>query len=147
MVWTRLVDALSSRAAFYPPDPPSYELAAHGDGAHEAYLRPTQRGLRPVPRAVALRVPLPGRGGGEVVAALVAPPGGAPRGLLLHSHGEFSCVLGRPVEAENILETTNQPTNQPTTNYRPLPKIKFQATPSTSPRCFLYTSSSRRAST
>ncbi len=24
--------------------------------------------------------------------------------------GEFSCVLGRPVEAENILET-NQPTN------------------------------------
>jgi hypothetical protein len=42
--------------------------------------------------------------------------------------GEFSCALGRPVEAENILET-NQPTNQPTnqlTNYRPLPKIKFQ---------------------
>ena len=29
--------------------------------------------------------------------------------------GEFSCVLGRPVEAENILET-NQPTNQPTTH-------------------------------
>jgi V-type H+-transporting ATPase subunit B len=27
--------------------------------------------------------------------------------------GEFSCVLGRPVEAENILET-NQPTDQPT---------------------------------
>jgi threonine dehydratase len=26
--------------------------------------------------------------------------------------GEFSCVLGRPVEAENVLET-NQPTNQP----------------------------------
>jgi hypothetical protein len=35
---------------------------------------------------------------------------------------EFSCALGRPVEAENILET-----NQPLTNYRPLPKIKFQA--------------------
>jgi hypothetical protein len=35
--------------------------------------------------------------------------------------GEFSCVLGRPVEAETIQETnqptnqaTNQPTNQPT---------------------------------
>ena len=28
---------------------------------------------------------------------------------------EFSCVLGRPVEAENILET-NEPTNQPTTH-------------------------------
>jgi hypothetical protein len=27
--------------------------------------------------------------------------------------GEFSCALGRPVEAENMLET-NQLTNQPT---------------------------------
>ena len=44
--------------------------------------------------------------------------------------GELSCVLGRPVEAENILEAnqpTNQPTNPPLTNYRPLPKLKFQA--------------------
>ena len=33
------------------------------------------------------------------------------------STGEFSCVLGQPVEAENVLETnqpTDQPTNQPT---------------------------------
>jgi hypothetical protein len=44
---------------------------------------------------------------------------------------ESSCVLGRPVEAENILET-NQPTNQPTTNYRPLPQNKLQRSP-TSP--------------
>jgi hypothetical protein len=42
--------------------------------------------------------------------------------------GEFSCVLGRPVEAENIVEP-NQPTNQPLTSYRPLPKIKLQPTP------------------
>ena len=35
--------------------------------------------------------------------------------------GEFSYALGRPVEAENILET-NQPTNQPTTDNRPPPK-------------------------
>ena len=30
-------------------------------------------------------------------------------------NGEFSCILGRPVEAEKILEA-NQPTNQPTTH-------------------------------
>jgi hypothetical protein len=35
--------------------------------------------------------------------------------------GEFSCVLGRPVEAENI--PGNQSTNEALTNYRPLPKI------------------------
>ena len=46
---------------------------------------------------------------------------------------EFSCVFGPPVEAENILET-KQPTNQPLTNYRPLPKLKFQsASTSSSP--------------
>ena len=36
--------------------------------------------------------------------------------------GEFGGVLGRPVGAEDALET-NQPTDQPLTNFRPLPKI------------------------
>jgi hypothetical protein len=35
-----------------------------------------------------------------------------PEGKVVKVKGEFSCVLGRPVEAENILET-NQPTLQP----------------------------------
>ena len=34
---------------------------------------------------------------------------------------EFTCALGRPVEAENILET-NQRTNEPNPDYRPLLK-------------------------
>jgi serine/threonine protein kinase len=71
---------------------------------------------------------LAGEGGGATPAA--------------DAFGEFSCVLGRPVKAENILET-NQPTNQPTnqlTHYRPLPKIKSQPLASCSsrsrrPRC------------
>jgi hypothetical protein len=41
------------------------------------------------------------------------------RGVFFSDLGEFSCFLELPVEAENVLET-----NQPTTNYRPLPKIK-----------------------
>ncbi len=44
-------------------------------------------------------------------------PGADP--LDFEGDGEFSCVLGGPVEAENILETNqpiNQPTNQPTTH-------------------------------
>jgi hypothetical protein len=48
------------------------------------------------------------------------------------SYSKFSCVLGRPVEAENVLET-NQPTNQsinrPLTHYRPLPKNEFKVHP------------------
>jgi hypothetical protein len=52
-------------------------------------------------------------------------------------HCESSRALGRPVEAEIALETdqpTDRPTNQPPlTNYRPLPKIKFQ-TITTRPR-------------
>jgi hypothetical protein len=37
--------------------------------------------------------------------------------------GEFSCALRRPVEAENVLETTHPPTHPPLTKHRPLPGI------------------------
>jgi hypothetical protein len=35
------------------------------------------------------------------------------KGEASYYNSEFSCVLGRPAKAENVLET-NQPTNQPT---------------------------------
>jgi hypothetical protein len=50
-----------------------------------------------------------------------------------HAGGEFqvhfrsSCALYRPVEAEDVLESRTRPTDEPLTNYRPLPKIKSQA--------------------
>ena len=47
--------------------------------------------------------------------ALFALDGGITREPRAAEPGEFGCVLGRPVKAENILEA-NQPTNQPTTH-------------------------------
>jgi hypothetical protein len=62
---------------------------------------------------------------GLLAEAGVEPVAGAPPHLW---QCEISCVLGRPVEAENVVETnqptnqpTKKPTNQPLTNCRPLP--------------------------
>ena len=82
-----------------------------------------------------IRLPRLGRRGDAADQFTGAPPAGRRLfrarllQLVLLPSGEFSCVLGRPVEAENILEAnqpTNQPTNSPLTHNRPLPKLKFQ---------------------
>ena len=38
-----LVDKIGSKLAFFPPDPPSYKVEQHGDGAREEYVQPTRR--------------------------------------------------------------------------------------------------------
>jgi hypothetical protein len=39
----RLVDRVGSRLAFFPPEPPSYQIGQHGDGAREEYVQPSRR--------------------------------------------------------------------------------------------------------
>lgn len=36
----RLVDKVSSKLAFFPPQPPSYQIAQHGDCEREEYVQP-----------------------------------------------------------------------------------------------------------
>lgn len=43
MVWHKVTDALSAKLAFFPPSPPSYQLAQHGDGEQETYIQPLCR--------------------------------------------------------------------------------------------------------
>jgi hypothetical protein len=47
--------------------------------------------------------------------------------------GEFSCVIGPPVEAGNTLKPTNQPTNQPT-NHSLIPSPRNSQSTTSSPR-------------
>jgi hypothetical protein len=89
----------------------------------------TRAGMLGIKRQLELRADvaiLERRAGGLGWRAAAAASGAAPApreratlasladGRALLFGGEFNCVLGRPVEAENIIET-NQPTNQPTT--------------------------------
>jgi hypothetical protein len=39
----KIIDSISRGLAFYPPTPPSYEVAQHGDGDQELYIQPTVR--------------------------------------------------------------------------------------------------------
>ncbi|KAL4421927.1 hypothetical protein ABPG77_005211 [Micractinium sp. CCAP 211/92] len=99
MVLKKLTDAVSSRLAFFPPQPPSYRLDQHGDGEHETYIQPVQPHVKRVPRAVVHQL---GSRKETIVAAFI-PGAGAPAGssgasggrpaspgvrwTLLHSHG------------------------------------------------------------
>jgi hypothetical protein len=38
---SKLVDNISSKLAFFPPSPPTYEVATHLDGTKDKYLQPT----------------------------------------------------------------------------------------------------------
>ena len=92
MVWQRILDAIGSPLAFYPPSPPSYRLANHGDGAREQFFEPVASGLRKVARAEVLHLPTGRRTKGEeelICCAFVPAPGGrdAVRWTILHSHG------------------------------------------------------------
>lgn len=76
--------------AFFPPQPPSYQLAQHGDGERETYVQPTRSNLKKVPRACVFQV---GSKRETIVAAFLPAPGGGGDGgagsrwTLLHSHG------------------------------------------------------------
>jgi hypothetical protein len=131
------LSALAARRAADPPDLPGFEsplrcrllpaaamdAAADGPGAAAAAdgpAAPQQTTAAPpapagtartfyrrelLPPALALAAP-----GGQALFAAALAAGGA-RGFFPLIQRESSCVLGRPVEAENILQT-NQPTNQ-----------------------------------
>lgn len=89
MVLTRVLDSVSSRLAFFPPSPPSYSLARHGDGAGELYVKPQNEGARAIPGAKVHRLPTGkgGVGGDVIVAAYIPSPGPPTRFTVLHSHG------------------------------------------------------------
>jgi len=88
MVWTRIVDNVSSRFAFFPPSPPSYCLDNYGDGEREVYIKPVQRGIRKVSNAkVHLIQSAKGRNGENIVVAFVPAPGPPVKFTVLHSHG------------------------------------------------------------
>lgn len=36
----RIVDHVSSKLAFFPPRPSTYQVAEHQDGSHELYIQP-----------------------------------------------------------------------------------------------------------
>ena len=88
MLWSRIIDSISGRFAFFPPTPPSYTLEPHGDGQRELSINPiVQRGHHKVSRAQVFQLPIPNnRNGDTIVAAYIAAPSPV-RFTLLHSHG------------------------------------------------------------
>lgn len=86
MVWTRIVDGISGRLAFFPPTPSSYLIEAHGDG-RGYYARPVEPGIKKVPRADVRHLNVPGsRTNEKIVAAYIAAPVNV-RFTLISSHG------------------------------------------------------------
>ncbi|PSC68542.1 alpha beta-hydrolase [Micractinium conductrix] len=95
MVLKKVTDAVSSKMAFFPPQPATYKLAQHGDGEHETYVLPTQSGTKRVPRAKVYQI----ASKKETIVAAFVPAAGGPsssgssgsslgvRWTLLHSHG------------------------------------------------------------
>lgn len=104
MVFGKLTDAVSSKMAFFPPTPPSYKLAQHGDGQHETYIEPVRGHTKRVPRAQVYQLAskketivaafIPGAGSSASSGGGSSNPGssnpGSSRGVrwtLVHSHG------------------------------------------------------------
>lgn len=94
--WARLVDNISSKLAFFPPAPPTYEVREHQDGTGELYIQPTLPFLLKVVDCDVLKIrtkALKGGGGDEEIVAVrvpYRPPGGVHRGrilTILYSHG------------------------------------------------------------
>ena len=86
MVWTRIVDGISGRLAFFPPTPSSYLIEAHGDG-HGHYARPVEPGVKKVPRAQVVTLNVPGSRTNEKIIAAYIPAPSKVRFTLLSSHG------------------------------------------------------------
>ncbi|KAF8064605.1 abhd17c [Scenedesmus sp. PABB004] len=86
--WGRVVDAIASRLAFFPPDPPSYSVQEHRDGSGQLYIQPLDRSYQ---RVTSARVAwLDTASGSRIVSAFVPHldgRGGRARTTLLYSHG------------------------------------------------------------
>ncbi|GFR40567.1 hypothetical protein Agub_g1144 [Astrephomene gubernaculifera] len=65
--WDRLVENISSRLAFFPPQPPTYDVREHQDGTGELYLHPLAPDVPRVPQCKVKVIPVPPlkRGGGS----------------------------------------------------------------------------------
>eukprot|EP00877_Chromochloris_zofingiensis_P011070 jgi/Chrzof1/6216/Cz17g16030.t1 len=93
--WNRMVDNIASKLAFFPPNPPTYEVKSHGDGGGELYVQPTDKSY---PRVLSAKVhytttpKLKGYScGGESIVTAFVPykdaRGRQVRPTLLYSHG------------------------------------------------------------
>jgi abhydrolase domain-containing protein 17 len=80
-----IADVCSAKMAFFPPNPPSYEVGHHGDGAREPLILPTAPGVKRVPGAEVFKLPR-GRSSRSIVVVNVPSPTPV-RHTLLHSHG------------------------------------------------------------
>lgn len=38
--WSKVIDSISSKLAFFPPSPPSYEVKEHADDTGDLYIKP-----------------------------------------------------------------------------------------------------------
>ncbi len=112
--------AAAARAAAAPDAPPAATAAAAaavewGLACPICFVEPLAPGAPRCPRcARTFAAPGPFL---DLTLASGAPGAPAPprawggQTLFQNRLGEFSCILGWPVEAENVLEPTNQPTN------------------------------------
>ncbi|CAD7695612.1 unnamed protein product [Ostreobium quekettii] len=90
--WGRLVETISSRLAFFPPSPPTYQLLTHQDGTGELYIQPDLPQLQKVLGCDVFMVKVPRGEAHEIVAARIPyrPPGGVQNKrilTMLYSHG------------------------------------------------------------
>ena len=84
MLFTPLLDRISRSTAFFPPDPPTYKLDRHGDGAQELFIQPVVSGIKKVPRAQVALIPVESKE--NIVAAFIPAPKSSHK-TLLYSHG------------------------------------------------------------
>lgn len=84
MGWFNFVDKISSKLAFFPPQPPTYELLSQPDGARELYLQPTGPEYRRVLNCAVNQIKT--KNGHTIVTAFFKSPTKA-KCTLLYSHG------------------------------------------------------------
>eukprot|EP00878_Enallax_costatus_P004548 GHUV01004789.1.p1 GENE.GHUV01004789.1~~GHUV01004789.1.p1 ORF type:complete len:305 (+),score=70.05 GHUV01004789.1:413-1327(+) len=87
--WTRMVDGIASKLAFFPPQPASYTVEEHKDGTGQLYIKPVDRSYQ---RVTSARVHwLQTSQGNRIISAFVpyADGRGSARAKLtvLYSHG------------------------------------------------------------
>jgi pimeloyl-ACP methyl ester carboxylesterase len=89
----KIVDHISSKLAFFPPRPATYQVKEHADGTGELYIQPLLQGCRKVLSCTVLRIPSgSGRKGApveEVIAAYIpyTSAGRETARTILFSHG------------------------------------------------------------
>mmetsp|Transcript_12822 Transcript_12822/g.27721 ORF Transcript_12822/g.27721 Transcript_12822/m.27721 type:complete len:329 (-) Transcript_12822:518-1504(-) len=88
--WGRFVENISSKLAFFPPNPPTYEVREHQDGSGELYVQPTTldvpKVLQCTVKKLTTKPTKKGEGGGsEIITAFV--PHRSATITILYSHG------------------------------------------------------------